>query len=751
MHRLVPMRLLALAMSCWLGIAAAQPVAGDGAGAPADGAEAPADGAGAPAEEEENRVVVVGQRLQDPLARDRAVSRVTREDLARRLVRSTPDALKAAPGAYIQQTGHGQASVYLRGRTGQQVLLLYDGLRINNALFRQGPNQYLFTVDSRTLDAIDVVRGSASVSLGADAMAGAILLRPRDPVIDPTATGLVARPAASVRYATADRDLGGRAEVDAQLGRATGVLLGVGLRDVGQLESSGSVGHLLSEEETNVPLFEKEVPSFEENGRTQRGTGFGEMTGDARLVHRFDPNDQIALAAYAYRQSDAPRTDQCPPPEASVSECLVFKNQNRTHTYARGDFTPGWGAMRATEVMFGWQRQYEKRERDSSKTLGAITGGEDQIDIWGGRVAGHSTPFGSDDLRVEVDYGLDGSYETVSSDAYIELVRAQIRRESPRGQYLDGSTYMQGGAFVSPRAELFEDVTLRVGGRVAYSAAQAPENTEAESEAVDLSWATVVTNAGAAWRPIDGLSLHFNYEEGFRPPNLDDLTGRQPTGRGYQLENNALVPERAHTVEAGLTWADRRLDVQLWGSWSFIQDSMERRSAECPEADRECRAARAAVQLINLTGTSEVLSVEAVAKAKLPWGLNALATFTWTEGEGDNPSPDVGGRVPLSRIPPVNGVGELRWESAARGLYLEGAVRWALDQTDLSVGDIADARIPFGGTPGYVVYDARAGLTLPQLAVNLVVENLTDQPNRTHGSAINGPGRGVIVNVEITP
>jgi iron complex outermembrane receptor protein/hemoglobin/transferrin/lactoferrin receptor protein len=268
---------------------------------------------------------------------------------------------------------------------------------------------------------------------------------------------------------------------------------------------------------------------------------------------------------------------------------------------------------------------------------------------------------------------------------------------------------------------------------------------------VDLDWLAAVANAGLAWAPVDTLTLLLNYEQGFRPPNLDDLTGRQPTGRGYQLENSRLVPERAQTVEAGVQWHHPRVSLEVWAALSLIADSMERRAADCPEGDRECAAARAAVELVNLTGTSEVRSLEARARAHLGYGVSALATFAWTVGEGDNPNEGVGGRVPLSRIPPINGVGELRWESPTTGLYVEGAVRWALDQTDLSVGDVDDARIPFGGTPGAVVFDARAGLVRPMFAAYLVVENLADTPNRTHGSAINGPGRGLILNLEIKP
>ena len=156
--------------------------------------------------------------------------RTTRKQIAARQPRSTPEALQYAPGVYVQQTAHGQGSPYIRSRTGQQTLLLFDGLRLNHALFRKGPNQYLFTVDPRTLTALDVVRGSASVELGNDALAGAIILRPMEPALDPTRDELILRPKVAFRHATADGEFGGRLQLDAQFGDALGLLVGVGAR-----------------------------------------------------------------------------------------------------------------------------------------------------------------------------------------------------------------------------------------------------------------------------------------------------------------------------------------------------------------------------------------------------------------------------------------------------------------------------------------------------------------------------------------
>jgi len=62
-------------------------------------------------------------------------------------LRTAPEALLLTPGVFIQKTNHGGGSPFIRGLTGNQTLLLIDVIRLSNATFRYGPNQYFNTID----------------------------------------------------------------------------------------------------------------------------------------------------------------------------------------------------------------------------------------------------------------------------------------------------------------------------------------------------------------------------------------------------------------------------------------------------------------------------------------------------------------------------------------------------------------------------------------------------------------------------
>lgn len=108
-----------------------------------------------------------------------SVAVTTARDLEEKSVRSLPEALVELPGVMVQKTANGQGSPYLRGFTGYRTLALVDGVRYNNSVYRDGPNEYFSLIDSHTLETIELLGGPASVQYGSDAIGGTLNLLTR--------------------------------------------------------------------------------------------------------------------------------------------------------------------------------------------------------------------------------------------------------------------------------------------------------------------------------------------------------------------------------------------------------------------------------------------------------------------------------------------------------------------------------------------------------------------------------------------
>lgn len=688
------------------------------------------------------------------LSEDQPGSTVVRDDLERRLPRSSPDAIRYEPGVFVQQTAHSQGSAFIRGLTGQQTLLLFDGVRLNNSTYRQGPNQYFFTLDSQTLDTIQIVRGGGSTRHGSDALGGVIMAVPVYATIGGAgATGLTVDPLLRLRGATADGEYGARVQSHATWGEDWAVLAGAGGRRVGRLESGGVVRSPTTGEPPRVPRFA-------EDGRTQLGTGFDEVTADAQVRWRPRVDRDLKLAAYGYRQFDAPRTDQCPAPFAPPDECLEYDEQFRTLVYGAWDERTRWSGADRVRATVSWQRQRERRtlSRPSSSVENI---GRDTVDTLGVSVAARTAERAlAPGWRARLDYGVDAYHDRVASAAWIRFADIGTVVARSRGQYLDRSRYLTSGGFVHSEHTLPAALVARAGARLSWVRARAPGDPDSGSAAVRARWFPVAGNAGLEWRGLERVHLLAGVDRSFRAPNLDDLTSRQQTGPGFQFENPALGPERATTVEAGARLRGP-VRAELWLFRTGLDGAVLKRprdAADCPPNTPQCQSAWTRFQLVNADAGSEIYGAEVSLAGHLGSALGARASLAWTWGQGPNvgdppsdPDAPFPARVPLSRIPPLNGTAEANWVGGF-GLDAGAGLRWAARQSRLALADVSDERIPAGGTPGFVVVDVRARYRWRRTAVlSLVFENVFDAAYRYHGSSVNGPGRGLMLLCDLAP
>jgi iron complex outermembrane receptor protein/hemoglobin/transferrin/lactoferrin receptor protein len=678
----------------------------------------------------------------------RAATVVTRRDLEERLPRSAPDALRFEPGVYVQQTAHGQGSPYVRGLTGQQTIMMFDGIRLNNSTFRQGPNQYFFTIDSRSLQKLEVLRGAASTRYGSDAMGGALLATPIEPALEDGPRKWYAHSKARMRTGMADGELGGAAMLDVGYKGKVGLVGGVGYRDVGLLRAGGKIYSPSTGNEVKLPLFK-------DDGVTQSGTGFKELTADARLVWRINDRRKFTLGYYDYRQFDAPRTDRCPAVTAPQSTCLTYEQQFRTLVYTAFDATGGPSAAERVRWTVSFQKQHELRRYDPSTRKYRGMGRDDVYSVGTGLQISTREFNLARGVQFKVSYGLDSYFDLVKSEAWNIYLDVGITSKYSRGQYLDNGKYLTSGVWTEANLKLWDRLELRAGGRGAVIFAKAPGDPESDSKPVDRTWGTGVGSGGLAFKLVDGVRWMVNVDQGYRAPNLDDLTSRQQTGAGWQGENVNLRPEKALSVETGFKVERPVIELQVFGFQSLIDGMIARRPfdvSQCPPGggDTGCSASKTAFALVNLEGRSVVRGIDGAVRLFLPEGFVTRATIAYAWGEGPNPVP--GGdpaRLPLSRVPPLNGTAEVGWRHAT-GVYLAGALRWARLQDRLALSDRSDQRIPKGGTPGFAVFDIRAGYRFqPYALLTMVFENVTNAAYRYHGSSINGPGRSLNVLVEL--
>ena len=250
--------------------------------------------------------------------------------IGERTVRTLADALSETPGVLVQKTGYGQASPFIRGFTGFRTLLLIDGIRLNNAVFREGPNQYFSTIDALTIDQLDVVKGPSSVLYGSDAIGGTINAITRDPQMLPWPWSrrrcrrarierrrsrrsreerFAFHPGAYYRYASAENSHTARGEFSLAASPHVGIFGGVTWQDFDDLRGGDIIGN-------------------------QPNTAYNEIDGDVKVLIR--PNEDVDITAAFYRveQNNVPRT------HSTISSQELRRHRGRHRPAARPRSAP---------------------------------------------------------------------------------------------------------------------------------------------------------------------------------------------------------------------------------------------------------------------------------------------------------------------------------------------------------------------------------------------------------------------------
>lgn len=120
---------------------------------------------------------------------------------------TSADMLELSGGVYIQKSQMGGGSPVLRGFEANRVLLVVDGVRMNNAIYRSGHLQNAITIDPSILEQTDIIYGSNSVIYGSDALGGVVDFKTKKPQFRSEIDTINNNSAnAYARYATANQE-----------------------------------------------------------------------------------------------------------------------------------------------------------------------------------------------------------------------------------------------------------------------------------------------------------------------------------------------------------------------------------------------------------------------------------------------------------------------------------------------------------------------------------------------------------------
>lgn len=603
---------------------------------------------------------------------------------------TTPDILSGVTGVLIQKTNPGGGSPFIRGLTGKQVLILVDGVRVNNSYYRFGPHQYLNTIDPDLVERIEVVRGPTSVLYGSDALAGVInvITRKRANFSDARGMeGLVA-----LHGASADASLAGRLQVEGNFNQL-GYIGGISGKRFNSLEGGGDVGE-------------------------QRPTAYDALGGDLKLNYRLGGGGELIFSHQYNRQFDVPKTS-----EVTLGDKLKFNYEPQLRTLSYLEYR-GWhdAAAPITDMKFNVSFNRQKEGEEIVKVSTPTVETREITDV---KTLGATTQFTSKLGRAQrLTYGFDyyrDRYNT--SKTRIDLTTGAATSVMPGTP--DGAKYESWGLYLQNEVRFTDRLEAILGARYAHFEADGAIG----ANQLNLSDGELTGSINGLYRLAPRWNLVAGLAQGYRAPNMEDFFGR--VDFVTEIPNTQLTPEHSLNKEIGVKYYSPRTSGDFYLFHTTYDDLIDRVTV-APGVTQRQNIQRALIKGAEL-GVKHSFSDR--------WSATGNLTYTWGQ--------DRDTQQPLRRIPPLNGSLHLRYAPDDRSWY-EVYSLFADRQDRLSSGDLSDPRIPADGTPGYGTLNLKAGYK-PARGQNLMVslENVLDAKYKTHGSGVYAPGANLAVTWRI--
>lgn len=664
---------------------------------------------------------------------------------------NTGDILLNTGALFVQKSQQGGSSPVIRGFEASRVLLMVDGVRMNNAIYRSGHLQNIITVDNNILDRMEVLYGPSSTLYGSDALGGVVNMYTRNPVLSSKGRTLIGG-TASVRYATATEEA--KAHVDLTIGGTKWAsLTSVTYGSFGDMRQGAS-------RQSAYPDFGKKNFIVQRYGNT-----------DSAFVNP-DPNKQTGSD---YRQTDITQKILFQP-KANIQHLLNIQLSNSgnvqrydrlsevsgtTPVYAEWYYGPQVRNMLSYQFSANQQEGFFKEIRlvasyqdieESRITRRFKNNNRDsrweRVNVWGFNMdAKHYSG------KNELHFGIESYTNYVRSTAErMNVVTGAVSRITTR--YSDGPTKMSSNALYAQHIYKINDAwTLNDGLRFNLvnldarfadtSLMHFPFNKAVQNHAA------VTGNLGLVYANDNRFRLAFLLSSGFRSPNVDDLTKVFDTKTGYVVvPNKDLKPE--YTYNAEINWNQFTERFSFGGSVFYTWF----RNAIVVDKFRFNGSDSIVYQNVN----SGVFAPQNKAKAWVAgFSLNASwkpeknttleAVYTYTKGKFTN----AGVTVPLDHIPPVFGRIGLKhirtgWQAETYVLF-NGWKRIADYNPN---GEDNQQYATPEGMPSWYSLNVRGQVKLGgAISAQLLVENLLDRNYRYFSSGISAPGRNFIMSLKV--
>jgi hemoglobin/transferrin/lactoferrin receptor protein len=667
--------------------------------------------------------------------------------------RTTADLLSKNGNVFVQKSQFGGGSPVLRGFEANRILLIVDGVRMNNLIYRGGHLQNIITCDVNQLEKMEVIFGPSSCLFGSDALGGVIEMETISPRYQSNKKW---RTIIQNRYETVTN--GWMQHFETHYGK----------------RNFASLTSFTMQQNQRYLTGKRKNPFFKENFGTQTFHGVWNGTEDVMVLN----DDVHEIKNTAYTQTDfLQKFKWRKGKQKNVEHNFQFQHSNTTNIN-RNDRLSEWNGdhLKFGEWYYGPQKRsllsyhriqqkpYQLFQRnDLIVSLQQIEESR-QNRKWNSPwlesrkenvgIASITQNFYSITEHHEWQMGWDYQYnQLISAGQAINKISQEQKQIGAR--YPTGKNNMQSISVYSvhtyrPNQKWTFHDGLRGGYSSLFSEFDDRYTWLSNTNDVQQNMPYYSGSIGAQYHLSHKQSLTTQLSSGYRVPNIDDLSRIFETAQGNIIvPNSNLQPEQSMNIDFGYKWIGEKFQWHLMYYQAWIEDIIALAPFSINGSNTLIWDGVSSNILANQNFESAIIKglqgqCSGIIGSITRWQLQGQ----WTDGVIDNDK-----NQPLDHIPPgmLGGSINQKWKEIQFMLQCQYYGWKKISDYRLNAED-NENYAPAAGTPAYFLIDTRVEYPLSStLTIYTGIDNLLDTQYRPFASGINGPGRNFYLSIRWNP
>jgi len=665
---------------------------------------------------------------------------------------TTADMLQNGANIMVQKSQAGGGSPIIRGFEANKILLVVDGIRMNNAIYRSGHLQNAITVDNNILESTDIFYGPGSVIYGSDALGGVIHFHTKNPILSRDSNAKVVVNYLS-RFGTANGE--NTNHVDINYGRKKwGSLTSFTFSNFENMKMGGNryhkyvnfgkINHFVKTENGKDSIYDNP------NKNIHPRTGYSQLDLAQKITYSLSENKKLGLNIQYSTSSNINRFDK------------LNEYRNNRLKYAEWYYGPQKRLLTALK--------YEDREKCKLFDYYAVITGFQKIDE--DRV---SRQFNSirkfiqeEDVNVYslnadflkqlsskevIYYGVEGTHNTVKSVGIKENILTQTQTQTFSRYPNNGSEISSAAAYVTMDKSLSKNFTFNLGGRYSHFF-----NRSAFLDTFNFGFpfANIAFNDGALsgsfslkYKEKHGFSSEIIGSSGFRSPNVDDYGKIFEKGGILVVPNVNLKSEHVKTAEINFSkkWEkDEKeyLVLKLAGFYTRLTDAIVRKDFTINGKDSIVfNGDKVKIQANQNVNSAEIYGGSFDMKINFTTYLSFAGSINYTLGKS------ITYQTPLPHIPPTFGRLSLTYLSNKTQIQIRSLFNGNKRLRDFSPGKTDNPEeATIDGSPAWQTFSVTGSYKIwKQLKIQASVENIFDVHYKQFASGISGMGRNFVFSI----